>query len=292
MKQLLFILNPVSGMKKAAKRLSDIVSVFNRADYDTHVYITAKRGDATRVVEQRGKKMDLIVCCGGDGTLNETVTGLIRAGLNVPLGYIPAGSTNDFSNTLKLNANPVKAAEQIVNGTPTQLDVGRFGDSYFTYIASFGAFTKASYSTSQNAKNTLGHLAYVLSGIQEISGIKKQRVRMELDGTALEGDYIFGAVCNSTSVGGVLTLAPSLVDLSDGKFEVLLVRSPKDISELSECIVALTNQTYECKMLTLRSASRVTVFTDCLSWSLDGECAEGGEVVEIENLHNRISLVL
>ena len=262
MKQLLLIVNPVSGMKKAAKRLSEIVSVFNRADYDTHVFITAERGDATRMVEAHGKRMDLIVCCGGDGTLNETVTGIIRANLTVPLGYIPTGSTNDFSSTLKLNANPVAAAEQIVNGTPTLVDVGRFEDSYFTYIASFGAFTKASYATKQNTKNALGHLAYVLSGIQEISGIKKQHVRMELDGSVLEDDFIFGAVCNSTSVGGVLTLAPTLVDLSDGKFEVLLVRSPKDVSELSECIVALTNQTYDCKMLTLRSASRVTVTTN------------------------------
>lgn len=292
MKQLLLIINPVSGMKKAAKRLSDIVSVFNRANYDTHVYITANRGDATHVVCERGGEMDLIVCCGGDGTLNETVTGIIRANLTVPLGYIPTGSTNDFSNTLKLNSNPIKAAEQILNGTPTPLDVGRFGDSYFTYIASFGAFTKASYATKQTTKNALGHLAYVLGGIQEISGIKKQHVRMELDGAVLEDDFIFGAVCNSTSVGGVLTLAPSLVDLSDGKFEVLLVRTPKDITEFSDLITSLNNQTYDCKMLTLRSASKVTVKTKALSWSLDGEYAEGANRIEIENLHNRLLLVL
>jgi len=292
MKQLLLIINPISGTKRVPKRLCDIISLFNRADFDTHVYITAERGDATRIVRERGGAMDLIVCCGGDGTLNETITGIIEANLEVPLGYIPAGSTNDFSNTLKLESDPIKAAQRIINGTPTRLDVGHFGDRYFSYIASFGAFTKASYSTPQNAKNALGHLAYVLGGIQELSGITKKHVRMQLDGTVLEDDYIFGAVCNSTSVGGILTLAPSLVDLSDGKFEVLLVRAPKDLSELSECIVALTNQTYECRMLTLRSASTVTVSTEGLSWSLDGEYADGSETVEIENLHNRITLML
>ena len=292
MKQLLLIVNPISGTKKIAKRLSEIVSVFNRADYDTHVYITVERGDATRKVRECGKDMDLIVCCGGDGTLNETITGIIEADLSVPLGYIPAGSTNDFSNTLKLDSDPIKAAGRIINGSPTNVDVGRFGSRYFTYIASFGAFTKASYATSQNAKNALGHLAYVLGGIQELSGITKKHARLELDDAVLEDDYIFGAVCNSTSVGGILTLAPSIVDLADGKFEVLLVRSPKDVSELSECIIALTNQTYECRMLTLRSASKIRITLEELSWSLDGERADGGKCIEIENLHNRIQFVL
>ena len=158
-----------------------------------------------------------------------------------------------------------------------------------------------SYDTFALAANDMknGNAAYVFVDkttanalCKEISGIKKQHVRMELDGTVLEDDFIFGAVCNSTSVGGVLTLAPSLVDLSDGKFEVLLVRTPKDITEFSDLITSLNNQTYDCKMLTLRSASKVTVKTKALSWSLDGEYAEGANRIEIENLHNRLLLVL
>lgn len=292
MKELLLILNPTSGTRKAVKNLSDIISVFNRAEYDTHVYVTSCRGDATKAVEQLGQRTNLIVCCGGDGTLNETITGVIRAGLDVPLGYIPSGSTNDFAGSLRLPGDVVEAAKQIVSGTPVSYDVGTFGDRYFTYIASFGAFTKTSYTTPQNIKNSLGHTAYVLEGIQELSSIRTEHIRMELDGEILEDDYLFGAVCNSTSVGGVVKLKPEIVDLSDGKFEVLLIRAPRDFAELNECIWALHNQTYNCRMITFRSASTVQITgKNGMVWSLDGEKAEAGEQILIENLPRRITLI-
>lgn len=179
MKQMLLILNPTSGTRKGQKNLSDIISVFNQAGYDTHVCITNAQGDGTRAVETFGSQMDLIVCCGGDGTLNETITGIIQNDLQTPIGYIPAGSTNDFASSLSLPGDVVEAAKQIVNGTPHAYDVGTFSERYFTYIASFGAFTRTSYTTSQNVKNALGHMAYVLEGIQEISKIHKEHIRME-----------------------------------------------------------------------------------------------------------------
>ncbi|MBQ8401286.1 MAG: YegS/Rv2252/BmrU family lipid kinase [Clostridia bacterium] len=292
MKQLLLILNPTSGTRKAAKNLPEIISEFNRADYDNHVYVTASRGDAVHAVQQLGRAADLIVCCGGDGTLNETVTGVIEAGLDVPIGYIPSGSTNDFASSLHLSGDVAEAARQIINGTPASYDVGKFGDRYFTYIASFGVFTKASYNTPQNIKNSLGHTAYVLEGIQELSSIRAEHIRMELDGETVENDYLFGAVCNSTSVGGILKLKPDMVDMADGKFEVFLIRAPKDLQELHECVMALHNQTYNCGMITFRSASAVHVMGNPdMSWSLDGERAEGGEEIIIENLHRRITLI-
>ena len=191
-KHLLLILNPTSGMRKAARNLTDIISVFNCADYDTHVYVTACHGDAAKAVHQFGSEADIIVCCGGDGTLNETVTGVIEAGLDVPIGYIPSGSTNDFASSLHLSGDVVEAAGQIVSGSETAYDVGKFGDRYFTYIASFGAFTKASYSTPQNIKNTLGHMAYVLEGMQELTALRPEHIRMELDGETVEDDFLFG----------------------------------------------------------------------------------------------------
>lgn len=292
MKQLLLIVNPTAGTKKAAKSLSEIISVFNNAKYDTHVYITSSKGDATKAVKKFGKKMDLIVCCGGDGTLNETVTGLIENDLYVPLGYIPAGSTNDFANSLHLPSNVVKAAERIVNGEPQVYDAGKFGDRYFVYVASFGAFTKTSYTTPQNIKNALGHTAYLLEGIQELTGIKKERIRIEINGEVCEDNYLFGAICNSTSVGGIITLNPDLVDMSDGEFEVFLIRAPKDIQELGECIIALKNQKYDCNMITFRSAKSIKVFSDPdMPWSIDGEKADGVEFVEIENINKRIIII-
>ncbi len=292
MKKLLLILNPTSGTRKASKNLTEIISVFNRTDYDTHVYVTACRGDAVNAVSQLGRTADLIVCCGGDGTLNETVTGVIEARLDVPIGYIPSGSTNDFANSLHLSGDVVEAAQQIVSGTPISYDVGKFGDRYFTYIASFGAFTKTSYTTPQNIKNTLGHMAYVLEGMQELTALRPEHIRMELDGEIVEDDFLFGAVCNSTSVGGILKLKPDMVDMADGKFEILLIRAPKDLQELHECVMALHNQTYNCGMITFRNAGSVHVTGNpSMAWSLDGEKAEGSEEIMIENLHKRIILI-
>lgn len=292
MKRMLLIVNPVAGLKKAVKHLSEIIDVFNRAEYDVHVYITAQQNDADKIVDLMKTPMDLIVCCGGDGTLNETVSIMLQAGLRIPIGYIPAGSTNDFASTLGLSGDVVTAAKQIVNGTPRPYDIGKFKDRYFTYVASFGAFTKTSYSTSQNIKNSLGHVAYFLEGIQEISKIKNIHLRMETDQDVLEDDYLFGAICNSTSVGGVLTLKPELVDMGDGKFEILLVRAPRSVQEVRECVLALKNQTYDCGMLTFRSAGRIQITADAsMLWSLDGERAEGEEKILVENLHRSILLV-
>ncbi len=292
MKPLLLILNPTSGTRKAARNLPEIVSVFNRAGYDVHVYVTACRGDAVKAVHEIGTEAELIVCCGGDGTLNETVTGVISAGLQTPIGYIPSGSTNDFAGSLHLSSDVVEAARQIIAGTPAEYDVGKWGERYFTYIASFGVFTKTSYTTPQNIKNTIGHMAYILEGIQELSNIHTEHIRMEVDGEVMEDDFLFGAVCNSTSVGGILTLNPDLVDLSDGRFEVFLIRAPQDIQELHECILALTNQTYNCRMITFRSADTLQIYGNPdMSWSLDGEKADGAAQIAITNLHRRILLV-
>ena len=292
MKKMLFILNPCAGTKKANRVLTDILDAFNRADYQVQVHVTAGAKDATQAVKDYAPGMDLVVCCGGDGTFNETVTGLLDAGLSIPIGFIPAGSTNDFANSLKLPLQPMKAAQAIIDGTAKPLDIGLFNGRYFSYVASFGAFTKVSYATPQSVKNALGHTAYVLESLKEIAGIRKMFVRLELDGEIEEGEYIFGAICNSTSVGGVLTLDRKKVDMSDGLFEVLLVRAPQDLFELTECITAVQKQQYNCRMMTFRTAKSVKILEGAnIAWSLDGESANGSEDITISNLHHAIQLV-
>ncbi len=293
MKKMLFILNPMAGKRKANKLLAQILSVFNRADYQVSVHITGFSGDAIQVTALLAPQMDLVVCCGGDGTFNEVLSGLLQSGADTPMGYIPAGSTNDFASSLHLPTNPLDAARAIVEGTPREFDVGLFGDRYFSYVASFGAFTRTSYATSQSVKNALGHTAYILGGISELSQIHKIPVRLELDGEVIEDDFIFGAISNSTSVGGVLTLDPGLVDMSDGMFELLLVRAPKSLGELSECLKALKTQKYNCQMITFRSASQVHITTqDPLTWTLDGERADWGTEAEVQNLQKAFRLVV
>lgn len=292
MRKLLFLINPNAGQRKVNKALAEIIGIFNEGGYETTVFMTSGPGHGTEIVEPRAKDYDLIVCAGGDGTLNETITGVLRSGADTPTGYIPCGSTNDFAATLKLSTDVIQAAKDIMAGEPVPYDVGKFGDRYFSYIASFGAFTKVSYSTPQNLKNALGHLAYVLEGIQELPQIRNIPMKLELDDESVEGDYLFGAVSNSTSVGGVLTLNPRLVDLQDGKFEVILVRMVKDMAELGECVMALQNQTYDCAAITFRSVSKLTVTQDPdVVWTLDGERGEGCETIHIENLHRAIRLV-
>lgn len=290
---MLFVMNPYAGVRRAARYLSDILSVFNRADYELVTYMTSGTGDAYRMVSENCAGKDLVVCCGGDGTLNETVSGMLDAGQNIPLGYIPAGSTNDFASSLKLSLDPVQAAKDIVEGTAVSYDVGKFNGRYFAYVASFGAFTRVSYNTPQNVKNALGHTAYLLSSISELSQIRNIHIRMELDEQIIEDDFIFGAISNSTTVGGILTLKPDQVDMGDGLFEVMLLRAPRNLVELSECIQAVQKQDYHnCSMITFCPTHSVKIYADeTLAWTLDGEKCEGMAQIQVQNLHQAIRLV-
>ena len=292
MKRMLFVMNPCAGTRRAGRYLADLLGLFNRAGVETLVHITSEAGEATGVVKARAKDVDVVVCCGGDGTFNETIAGLLESGADVPVGYIPAGSTNDFAAGLGLSSDIMEAAEDILRGEPVAYDMGRFGSRYFSYVASFGAFTRTSYSTPQSIKNALGHTAYLLAGIPEISQIHKEHVRMELDGKVVEDDFLFGAISNATSVGGVLSLDPERVDLRDGKLEVLLVRAPADLMEISDCLRAVQSQKYECDMITFRSASSIRVYADpAMPWTLDGEREEGHACVDVENIHRAVRII-
>lgn len=294
MKKMLFILNPKAGQMRANRYLTQILSVFIRGGYDVTVHITAFEGDATQTAQRLAGEVDTVVCCGGDGTFNETVTGVLRAGVDVPVGYIPAGTTNDFARGLKIPTNVMAAARAVVEGTPQPLDMGRFGQRYFCYVASFGVFTRLSYATPQNVKNALGHMAYLMGGIQELSQLRPTHMRFTLDGgRVVEDDFVFGAVCNATSLGGVLMLDPNRVDLQDGRFELLLIRSPKDLVELADCVRALQSQKYDSGHITFLSASRMEVKTEeKMCWTLDGEQGDSGCQAVVENLHHAVRVIL
>lgn len=287
MKKMLFIMNPYSGQRKANRFLAEILEAFTKGGYDVLVHMTSSPGDATATVARLAPGMDLIVCCGGDGTFNETASGLLQSGLDIPIGYIPAGSTNDFAASLHLPTDPMDAVRNILEGTPTFFDAGSFGGRFFSYVASFGAFTRVSYATPQNIKNALGHTAYLLESISELSQIHPEHVRMDIDGEVVEDDFLFGAICNSTSVGGILTLDPNQVDMCDGKLEILLVRSPQNLLEITECIQAVQSQHYnDCEMITFRSAKEIQVTANPeMDWSLDGEREEGHQEVTVLNQH-------
>ena len=292
MKKLYLIINPNAGTRQGRRFLPEMISVLTRGGYLCSVYITEKRGDASDFARDHAGEADLVVACGGDGTLNEVITGLQLGGHSTPLGYIPCGSTNDFANGLGIPAAPLMACDAILSGQPRVLDVGLFSpDRYFSYTASFGAFTSVSWSTPQNVKNIIGHAAYILEGIRSLADICPIHMRITADGQVYEDDFIFGAVCNSTSLGGVLKLEDNQVDMNDGRFEALLIPFPADLLILNRILTALRTHHYEDESLHfLRAASFLFEGTSDV-WTLDGEAAEVGPRVEIRNIHNAISLI-
>jgi len=292
-KRLLLIMNPRAGQKRANRYLPDMLRLFSDHGYVITAYMTGKQGDAADFVKSHAADADLVVAVGGDGTLNETVNGLLAAGIRRPVGYIPAGSTNDFAASLKLSSNIMQAARDIMEGTPRTVDVGDFNGRSFTYVASFGAFTAASYNAPQPTKNVLGHLAYVLEGVKDLQSLKPRYVRASSAEYSCEGSYIFGAVSNSTSVGGILTLNPDIVDMNDGVFEILLIKAPNTIAELNDIVVALTTQNYDYPSITFATASELTVYASPnIEWSLDGEWGGAKEAFRVKNLHSAIKLIM
>ena len=294
MKKALVIINPCAGTKQANRHFVQIADILCKGGYETVVATTAKSGDGTEIAKARAKKADLVVCIGGDGTFNEVVAGVIESKSNAPIGYIPAGSTNDFANSIGISKNIIQATKDIVQGVPRHLDVGCFDGRYFSYVASFGAFTRVSYGVSQDLKNSLGHVAYILEGIKDIPSLKPVRLRLKNEVGVYGGDYIFGAICNSTSMGGVLQLDESVVDMNDGKFEVLLIRSPGNIFEINQIILALTSQNYEdCPLISFFSSKKVEIHADPdMPWTLDGEYQEGKEKIVVKNVQSAIKIMV
>lgn len=292
-RKLLLIINPHAGMRQSKRFVADIVDLYTAQGFLCTVVTTQARGDASVYAAQYGREYDRIVCIGGDGTFNEVASGVMQGGVKTPIGYIPAGSTNDFGASMGISANIMQAARDAGACEPRVLDIGRFNDRYFTYVASCGAFTSLSYATPQNEKNVLGHAAYILRGIGDLANIRPIRLRFELEYETHEDEYIFVAVTNSLSVGGVFTLDRELVDFSDGVFEVLLIRSPNSALELNDAVTALVNRDYPSYMVDFFRASRMRILGDAnIGWTLDGEFAPGAPVCQVENLHGAISVAL
>ena len=292
-KTLMLIVNPRAGRSRSLAPLLNAISLFSEADYLVSLRQTTAQGDATRFVQENGAAFDRIVCYGGDGTLNETVTGLMDLPVPPPLGYIPGGSTNDFAASLHLSDQPAEVAKQILDSSGKKLDVGTFNGRPFVYVASFGAFTKASYSAPQSAKNDLGHLAYILEGVKDLSTLRPYEATVTADGETFSGSFLFGAVTNATSVGGLMKLPEDQVVLDDGRFELLLIPNPKSPLDLQALLRSLLLQDYTGDGVIFRHASDIVVETpESFPWTLDGEYGPGQERIEIHNLRQKLTFLL
>ena len=283
--RVLLMVNPMAGRQKIRNELLYVVDTLTKAGYETIIYTTQGK-DATRdLLAEKDSQFDRVICCGGDGTFNEILSATMHWNKRPILGYIPAGTTNDFAAGLKLPSDIREAAVNIVRGTPHTVDAGLFNTSYFSYVASFGAFTETSYSTPQNFKNALGHLAYILEGIKEIPAFTSYTVCVEADGQIYKDSYIFGAVSNARSVGGILKISDSLVDLNDGVFEVMMIKMPKTLMDLSAIVTSLTSLNplkYDPSMFLFLQTNELKItFEQEMVWSLDGERVSGGKEARI-----------
>ncbi len=292
--KMLFVYNPKSGKGKIRNHLVDIIDVFIAAGYEVTVHSTQFHGDAVDIVKNREKgRYDMIVCSGGDGTLDEVVTGMIESGENIPIGYIPAGSTNDFAKSLEISSDMLEAAKDIVNGKPFVCDVGEFNGKTFVYVMAFGLFTEVSYATDQALKNLIGHAAYLLEGAKSLASIKAYRMKIESEERVVGGDFIYGMISNSTSVGGFKNLAVKDVEFNDGKFEVVLIKKPNSLTELSETVQALLQQSFDSPCIQSFKTDRITIYSDSeFNVTLDGEFGGTHTEAVIENVQNAITIMV
>ena len=269
-------MNPKAGRTTLKNSLVDVLEVFCNNDYDVRTYLTKSADDAERVVAEEGVGYDVIVCAGGDGTLGNTVAGFMKSGLKVPLGYIPCGSTNDFARSMEIPMTAVEAAEMVVGAEPFSVDIGSLNDKYFVYVAAFGVFSDTSYATPQNMKNIFGHAAYVLQGLKSIANIPSYKMKITIDGEIQEGEFIFGMVSNSISVGGFKSITRKGVEFDDGLFEGVLIRTIKTPADLERVVRALlTGDISEKSMVSFRASNVLFEAEDPVAWTCDGEF--GGE---------------
>lgn len=290
-KSMLFVYNPRAGKAQIRSNLLDIIDIFVKAGYEVTAYPTQAPGDAVKAVRERRTGYDIVVCSGGDGTLDEVVTGMMQSDEKLPIGYVPAGSTNDFANSLGIPRNMIKAADVVVNGGNFGCDIGAFNDDTFIYVAAFGLFTDVSYETKQDVKNVLGHAAYLLEGVKRLSSIKSYKMKISYNDVCIEDEFIYGMVTNSNSVGGFKGITGKAVELNDGLFEVTLIRKPALALELNNIISALSDKKVQSDFIQSFKASELTIESEQeVAWTLDGEYGGAHMLTVIQNCSRAIEI--
>lgn len=294
-KKMMLIINPNAGKGQYKLCLAEIIGEFCSADIVPSVFYTKYPGNAKELIIDKVHEYDFVTCVGGDGTLSEVVSGMMCAKEQRPIGYIPMGTANDVAKTLGIDSKqPIVAAKKIISGSPMPYDVGQFGDSiFFTYIAAFGAFTEVSYATPQETKQALGHMAYMLEGIKKLPKLTTCKAVVEFDDGVISDEFIFGAVTNSTSVAGLLRLDSNKVSLSDGMFEILLIKAPQALKDLNEIITSILSNNFNQQNVVFRKSREVRImFEKPIAWTIDGEDGRTHQDVYIINHNNGVEIIV
>lgn len=293
-KKLLYLVNVGAGKGRIRGKLADIVDIFTKSGYDTLVHTTQAPMDAYQVVRDHGAAFDMVVCSGGDGTLNEAINGLLACGKAPCFGYIPTGTVNDFASGLEIPKDPLKAAQVVVAGMPFPCDIGKFNDRYFSYVAAFGAMTEISYQTPQKTKNSFGYMAYLFEAIKRISEDHAYRLRIEANGQIYEGQFMLGLITNASFVGGFKNIIYKDILPDDGLFEVTLVRKPNNLGGLNTIINNAILHDVQSEYIYFIRSSRIaiTVLDGEMPWTVDGEYGGAPDQIVIENIHRGLSIMV
>ena len=293
-RKMMLVINPNAGKGQYKSSLAEVLNVFASADIVPSVFFTKYPGHAAELIKENAAEYDMIACIGGDGSLSEVVGGVIQLDEPKPIGYIPMGTANDVARTLNLDCKqPVASARRIVEGKEMDYDVGLFGtDKYFTYISAFGAFTEVSYATPQELKQTLGHTAYMLEAIKQLPKLSGTKAIIEYDDGVIRDEFIFGAITNSTSVAGMLHLDSEKVSLSDGMFEVFLIRMPQAIKDINEIITSILSNNFDQNNVVFLKSKEVRImFEEPVAWTRDGEDGGKHQDVYIVNCHKAVKII-
>ena len=290
-KQMLFVYNPSAGKAQIRSNLLVIIDTFVKAGYEVTAYPTQAPGDAVKAVKERRAGYNIVVCSGGDGTLDEVVTGMMKSEERLPVGYVPAGSTNDFANSLKIPKNMLQAADVVVNGRTFACDVGKFNSGIFIYVAAFGILTDVSYGTSQDTKNVLGHAAYLIEGVKRLPSVRAYPLKITCNGEVIEGEFLYGMVTNSHSVGGFRGITGQNVALDDGLFEVTLIRKPTNPLDINNIIRALVDKRVKSEHIYTFTTQKLKVESEePVAWTLDGEFGGEHQSVVVESWHQALAI--
>ena len=292
-KHLLLFINAHAGKSTIRENIIDVLDIFTKNGWLVTTHITHKPGEIQELLPQYASQYDLVVASGGDGTLNETLSGVMLSEKNLPVGYLPTGTTNDFANSIGLPKATLEAAQVAVQGRGFQCDVGLFNDRHFAYVAAFGIFTEVSYSTPQPAKNILGRAAYILEGIKSLTDVKTYQMQVEYEGGQLSGEFLFGMVSNSTSVGGFSLTNWLNVSMNDGLLEVILIRKPQSSQEFQNTIAALIRNdlSHGCIYHFQTKSVRLSCL-EALPWTLDGEFGGSLQNVQISLAEKAITIMV
>lgn len=292
--KLLLLVNKKSGKETIEKYVPKIIEEFEENNFEVDLMYTKITNNATKIIMNYDKDFDLVVCCGGDGTLNQTISGLMEINKKVSIGFIPLGTANDFAKNFNLTDDVLYLPHNIMSYKSQKCDTGKFNDKYFNYVAAFGVCTKVSYTTKKSLKKRFGKKAYYMKAIKEFFHIKSYKVKLTFDDKVIEDEFVYGGISNSISIAGLQWFKPEDIDLNDGKFEAIFIKKPKNPIQTIKIFNSMLQKNYKNKaeIVYFKTDNIDIEIEEELPWTLDGEYGGTYNKVNINNIKQNVEFIV